>query len=221
MKVFIAPLQYRSKSGYDASAYWKDRFHKYGTSIQGPGDEGLSEAENEKMYQEAADVFRSICQKERIDFCRAQVLEIGVGTGFYTQILREMGVASYSGIDITDVLFPQHKQDFPCYTFLQADITKEAICGSFSLIVMIDVIQHIVEKEKLAFAMENIKKALAPNGIFIVAPIMHATKKQLFYVHFWSEKLFEELFLGFTISEPIPFRTGSIIVIKNRQLERF
>ena len=214
MKKLIAPLKYRSNHGYDAPAYWQDRFRKYGTSIKGPGHEGLSEAENEKMYQEAAQIFRAICRNEVKDFHKIGVLEIGVGTGFYTRILRELGAESYTGIDITDVLFPKHAQVFPAYRFLKADITKDPIDGRFNVVVMIDVMQHIVEKDKLASAMANIRQSLAPGGIFIVGPLMRATKKHLFYVHYWSKEVLDELFQGFAISEPIPFRDGTIMVIK-------
>lgn len=214
LKKLVAPLKYSSKKGYNAPAYWEDRFRKYGTSIRGPGHEGLSEAENERMYREAAGVFRAICRKEMTDFQTARVLEIGVGTGFYTRLLQELGAQSYTGIDITDVLFSNHAKIFPSYRFRKADITEDILAGSFNVIVMIDVMQHIVEKKKLAFAMENLKRSLAPGGIFIVGPLAHVTKKHLFYVHYWSKEILKEFFGDFKIGEAIPFRNGEIVVIK-------
>ena len=147
-------------------------------------------------------------------FFTARVLEIGVGTGFYTHLLQALGTQSYTGVDITDVLFSNHAKDFPSYHFQKADITKDTLSGIFNIIVMIDVMQHIVEREKLAFAMANLKQSLAPGGIFIVGPLARVTRKHLFYVHYWSKEIIEEAFPGFEINEGIPFRDGVIVVIK-------
>jgi 2-polyprenyl-3-methyl-5-hydroxy-6-metoxy-1,4-benzoquinol methylase len=215
-KTFIGSAIYGKKDDYDAQKYWSDRFSKYGHSLKGVGNEGLSEQENEKAYAEAAKIFIDVCQKQDqdIDFPNARVLEIGCGTGFYTQILSDLGVKNYLGVDITDVLFPELKQKFPHFHFIRKDITVDKIAKSFDLIVMIDVIEHIVNGSKFTFAMNNVKSCLDKQGVFIVAPILEASKRELFYVRSWSIEDINNNFQNYNIGELVPFRTGYISTIR-------
>lgn len=213
-KTLIAPLKYRTKSGYDAAQYWRDRLTTYGTSLKGVGDEGLSEQENEEMYDNAAKSFLSLCEREGINFATAQVLEIGCGNGFYTRLLQEQGVNRYLGVDITDALFPTLMARFPSFQFIRRDITSEPIVGKFDLILMIDVIEHIVDEEKLDFAMNNVQSCLAENSRFVVAPVTNQGRRSLFYVRFWSADDIKQRLPGCLLSEPIPFRYSHLLVAR-------
>lgn len=124
-KITIGKIKYGKGEDYDAARYWHDRFSKYGFSLKGAGNEGLSEEENKKMYMEAAKIFMSLCQKEEVNFKNANILEIGVGTGFYTQLFYNCGAIRYTGIDITDVLFPTLRRMFRNFNFIKKDITKK------------------------------------------------------------------------------------------------
>ena len=185
-KTFIGPLKYKRGDRYDAPRYWNDRFSKYGLSILGPGDEGLTEAQNNQMYEEAEKSFLDLCRAEGIDFSKNRVLEIGLGNGFYTEVLHRSGVREYQGLDIADVLFPNLRERFPGFRFAQKDITSSAIEGQYDVIFLIDVIQHIVTEEQLSFALQNISRCLSPKGVFIVGPMVKEGKKTLYYVHPWS-----------------------------------
>ena len=83
-KFIVGPRRYRNERGYDANAYWGRRFARHGDSLRGPGDEGLSEADNGRDYAAAAEAFDAFCQKHDLDFAAAKTLEVGPGTGFYT-----------------------------------------------------------------------------------------------------------------------------------------
>ena len=185
-KTFIGPLKYKKGDRYDAPRYWNDRFSKYGLSILGPGDEGLTEEQNNRMYKEAEKSFLDVCRAEGIDFSKNRVLEIGLGNGFYTEVLHRQGARDYHGLDIADVLFPSLRERFPTFRFTQKDITADPIAGTFDAIFLIDVIQHIVTEEQLSFALQNISRCLAPNGKFIVGPMVKDGKKSLYYVHPWD-----------------------------------
>ena len=213
-KTIIESLKYGKGNDYDAARYWHDRFSKYGLSLKGAGVEGLSEEENRKMYAEAAKVFTDLCRKENVDFQSVNVLEIGPGTGFYAQILHDLGVKSYIGIDITDILFPELRKNFSQFRFTKKDITTEKIKGKFDLIIMINVIEHIVKESKLSLAMDNIKNCLSDNGIFIVSSIKNVSKRHIFYFRSWSLQDIKQRFHGYIFSEPVPFRTDHILVIK-------
>ena len=213
-KKFIGPFKYGTD--YDAQKYWQDRFSKYGKTLTASGDEGLSEEENSRDYKLAVNVITSVFRKENIDFEQTKVLEIGCGTGFYTQLLHDLKVKSYIGVDITDVLFPELSQKFPISTFIQKDVTTEEIIdSSFDLIIMIDVIEHITNKDKLAFAMKNVQKCLKKNGIFIISPIMEISKKHLFYLHSWTIEDIKENFSDkeYKFQELITFRQNNLFVI--------
>src|SRR5919106_779202 len=185
-KKLLAPRRYSRGEGYDAARYWGDRFTRHGGSLKGPGDEGVSEEENRRQYEEAGKVFVEVCRSEGVDFPTARVLEIGSGSGFYTGLLAKLGVSDYTGLDITDILFSELGERFPKFEFVKQDITTHGVEGTFDLIVMIDVIEHIVEDQKLSSAMEHVKDALAPGGVFVLAPVMQKATGHLFYVRFWS-----------------------------------
>lgn len=214
-KTMIGPIVYGQGDDYDAGKYWSERFSKYGQSLQGVGNEGISEQENERAYAEAAKLFLDVCHREHIDFQSARVLEIGCGTGFYTQMLYSLGVRKYLGVDITDVLFPVLRKRFSQFNFVKKDITIDKIEGEFDLIVMIDVIEHIVKHSKFTAAMKNIKSCLAPQGVFVVAPLAEVKRKELFYVNFWAVDNLQTEFTGHSFGGLVPFRNGYILTVKN------
>lgn len=214
-KLLVGPLKYGTGSRFDPSRFWRDRYSKYGLSLQGSGDEGFSEAENRAMYERAAAAFLEACRRAGVSLAGRRVLDIGCGTGFYTALLREQGVAAYTGVDVTDVLFERHRGRFPGYRFLRADATVEELSGEYDLVIMLDVIQSIVTRERLDFALQNARRAMAPGAAFVVAPLMPETRKHLFYMHFWSRRDLERNFPGYAIGESLPFRNDSIAVIRN------
>lgn len=216
-KKTIGPLKYSKKDDYEASRYWHDRLSKYGLSFKGAGHEGLTEAQNKKMYEEAAKVFTGLCNRKDINFHNAKVLEIGCGNGFYTKLLYDLGAKDYVGIDITDVLFPELKRNFPEYKFIKKDITKDRIEGKFDLILMIDVIEHIVNKDKLTSALDNVKNCLSDNGIFVVSPIKERSKRHLFYVRWWSQDDIKQRFNGYIFRDLIPFRNGDLLIVERNE----
>jgi 2-polyprenyl-3-methyl-5-hydroxy-6-metoxy-1,4-benzoquinol methylase len=215
-KLIIGPLLYSKKDGYNAEKYWQDRFTKYGNSIKGPGNEALSESENFEMYEGAKSVFLNTCNKQQLDFARSKVCEIGLGTGFYTQILSEQNVTQYKGFDIADVLITRLSAQYPSFKFQQKDVSSEAIEDIFDIVIIIDVVQHIVNPEKFSFAIENMASSLNPGGTLIIGPLEQKTSKKLFYVHSWTIEDVKKSIKdnNISISEPISFRNGLLYVLK-------
>lgn len=211
-KTTIGPLKYKKGNGYDASKYWTDRFSAYGMSIKGPGDNGYSEKENIKIYRKEARAFKDL-PWGKADFQNLKVLEVGCGTGFYTQILHKLGVKTYTGVDITDLLFPKLRKKFPQFSFIRKDVTTDKIVGKFDLIVIISVAEHIVEETKLSFAMDNLKKCLSKRGILMLGPIRKQTKKIFFYCQEWSLRDIKQKFPGYIFKKSVPSRKGHIYII--------
>lgn len=215
-KKIIGPLKYCRGDDYAIEKYWRDRFLKYGQSLKGAGNVNLSEEKNAMMYAESAKIFINLCKKEGIDFSRIKVLEIGCGTGFYTELLYKLGARDYTGIDITDVLFDSLRKKFPQFKFLKSDITSAKIEEGFDVIVMMNVIEHIVKDSKLIVAMENVKHCLSEGGVFIVGAVMDTNKKHLFYVRYWTLEDIICKFSNHYIAHKMPFQNGHIVSIKSR-----
>jgi len=210
-------LKYGDKEDYNAGEYWKDRFQRHGFSMLAVGNEALTEAENREIYEGAACVFLDIMRKENIDFQNIRVLEIGCGTGFYTELLNQLGVKNYVGLDVTDVFFPQLTKKYPEYMFVKKDITSDKVDGEYDLVVMIDVIEHIVNKRKLGSAMENVKGCMANNCIFIISPIGDSRKCHLlFFMRYWSLEDIRRYFDGYELRELVPFRGTYLLQIRKR-----
>jgi len=209
----IDRLMYFEHGGYDARRYWQDRFLRHGFSLLAVGHEGLSEEDNRENYFSARAVFLDFCAQHEIALSSAKVLEVGCGTGFYTGTLRDSGVTDYVGIDIADVFLPRLRGDYPEYEFLQRDVTADPIGGCFDVIVMMDVIQHIVSRSRFRFAMENLKRCLADNGVLIIAPVGNINKKSgKLFIRLWSRDDIARSFTECRVYEPIRYGDGTWLV---------
>lgn len=213
-KRFIQPLQYRGKGGYDAGRYWRDRFAKYGFSMQGVGLEGHTHAENLLIRGKSAQMFKKVCWPEFKDFSSLKVLEVGCGNGYYPNILNQWGVRDYTGVDITDILFGELKGRFPAFRFIHGDISEKRLTDKYDLIIMMDVIQHIVSKAKLDAAMRNIKNAMKPSGLFIILPVSEKSYKHMFHVHQWSQEDIKETFADYRIESELARPNEYILKIR-------
>jgi 2-polyprenyl-3-methyl-5-hydroxy-6-metoxy-1,4-benzoquinol methylase len=216
LKTFYLPFIYGKNKDYDAKKYWHDRFVKYEDSIVGPGSEALSQEENNKMYEDARQVFLKVCDQQNIDFKKNKICEIGLGNGFYTEIFNSLGTKNYCGYDIADVLIPKLSNRFPHFNFKLKDISTEPLDENFDFITLIDVIQHIVNEDKFNFALKNIAQHLNFGGTFFIGPLTTYSKKVLFYAHGWSIEKVRTVFKEpeFSISEAIDFRNYFAHVIK-------
>src|SRR4051812_27142380 len=171
-KLVVGPLRYARRGDYDAPQYWADRFKRHGRSLRGVGDEGLGADENEREYAEAAEIFRTLTADQGIDFHDGRTLEIGCGAGFYTRLIHNLGSTDLTAYDITDVLFPELREEFPKTDFRLGDITSTDIEGTFDRAVMVDVLQHIVNPDRFRTALRNVADALATDAPFVVGPVV-------------------------------------------------
>jgi 2-polyprenyl-3-methyl-5-hydroxy-6-metoxy-1,4-benzoquinol methylase len=213
-KTVVGPLRYRRGADYDAERYWRERFDKYGLSLRGPGDEGLSDQDNAAMYREAADRFAEICAAEGIELAGKSVLEIGVGNGFYAGLLHEAGVASYLGLDITDALFESLRAAHQGFRFAHGDITEDAPDEQFDVVLFIDVIQHIVTPERFSAALQNAASCLKPGGVMLLYPLTRQTKRHLFYVHWWSREQAAKALPEYSFGPAHPFRYADLHAVR-------
>jgi 2-polyprenyl-3-methyl-5-hydroxy-6-metoxy-1,4-benzoquinol methylase len=209
-KTVTGPRRYGTESGYDAKRFWGDRFRKYGIGLRGSGDEGLSEAQNQLAYERAGAVVLDAVGKGGVDLRSAHVLDVGCGPGFFTELLHSAGVASYTGVDITDELFAELRARFPHCRFEQKDVTSDRLEGTYDLVMMIDVAEHIVSTEAFDRCVANLAGVVAPGGILLVGPLLERGARHLFYVRFWSTGDVLEQLPTFDHLGDVTFRNGML-----------
>jgi SAM-dependent methyltransferase len=215
-KLVAGRLRYGRQGDYDASRYWKDRFSRHGTSLRGAGDEGLAQAENERDYARAGETFRQLVADSGIDFAVGRTLEIGCGPGFYTKLMASLGARDLVAYDITDVLFAELRAQLPAAEFRQGDVTAMPLEGTYDRAVMIDVLEHIVNEEKLASGLRNVVDALGPDARFVVGPVVSETrgKRHLYYVRFWTAEDLRTALPEWEPERSVGFRDGELLVLR-------
>ena len=214
-KLFVAPFKYARGGDYDAARYWRDRFLRHGTSLKSVGDEGLDEQANAEMYEMASERLIHLIRKHVPPPLSGQrVLEVGCGTGHYTQRLSALGFSDYSGLDITDVFFDELRSRHPTFHFQLGDITEPLSDTGFHVVLCIDVIEHIVTREKFNRAMANLRSAVTPGGVLLLAPVNPRGMRALFYVRFWSETDVRSAFPEFNLLEAVSFRNAGLVVLQ-------
>ena len=206
--------KYRTTDGYDAERFWRERHEAYGFDLRGVGYTKLTHGENEAMYAQAREIFYALCREEQVEFSAARMLNIGCGAGFYAQAFREGGGKEYLGVDITDALIPKLREAFPEFAFRKLDASAQALEGVFDLIVMIDVTQHITNEAKFSFAMQNIRRSLAPQGLFLVTSWLDAQARDRFFERSRDLAAYQKEFPGYRFGTPRPFRDKFIFSIR-------
>lgn len=213
-KTLIAPRVYRKGEGYDARRYWSDRFSKHGMSLRGAGDEGLSDAENRRVYEQGAGVFLEQLKSRGVDLASVSVLEVGVGTGYWLDLLWRSGARRYTGVDITDVLFGELRERFAGANLRRQDVTETPIDGQFELAIMMDVVEHIVEPRRLDAAMANLSAAVAPGGLAMISGLQDHCARHRFYTHAWTDRDIVSRMPGWTAEALAPFRDNRLLVLR-------
>ncbi|HEX9891765.1 MAG TPA: class I SAM-dependent methyltransferase [Actinomycetota bacterium] len=215
-KKVVGPIKYRSPTGYDAARFWNDRYRRHGATLQGSGQERLSEEENRAAYVRFARTLVEYVRRAGADLGSARVLDIGCGQGFYAQVLADQGVTDYTGLDIADVLFDELRERFPGFRFFQNDISQDPVDGTYDLIIMIDMIEHLVTSEALLAAMKTVRSAMAPEGLLLIGPLPERPTRELFYIHFWTIEEVRQRLPDLDMLRPDPFRTGHLVGFRDR-----
>jgi SAM-dependent methyltransferase len=169
------PTSARAESGaeqpeFDPRSYWEERLG--GTfSLGGVGWFGLGEGFNRWMYRVRRKVFLRTARRAAPDLRGARVLDVGVGTGFYVERWRELGVRDLTGVDLTDVAVQGLSERYPEHHFVQADITESTgglPAEGFDAISIMDVLFHVVDDQRYERAVANLHSLLKPGGTLIL-----------------------------------------------------
>jgi SAM-dependent methyltransferase len=95
-----------------------------------------------------------------------KILEVGCGTGNYTKILVDRGY-KVTAIDISEDMLELAREKCDCEV-IKGDISDITINEKFdTCIAMFAVMGYLTENADIIKALNNIRKHLKPNGIFV------------------------------------------------------
>lgn len=206
------------KQSYDQREYWQQRLAK-NFDLRGVGYRRFSTRYNNWMYRLKRERLEEVLGGR--DLARADVLDIGCGTGFFVQWYADRG-ARVHGIDITDVSIENLSRCFPACEFTVADIGGDDFRPprSFDIVNMWDVIYHIVDDARFHRCLRNVAACAKPGALFLLTDNFGDSEDRRAAEHVRKRCLatYEAAMpaLGFELAElrPLFFRL-------NREINRF
>lgn len=97
------------------------------------------------------------------------VLDVGCGDGTILQFVTQSGIEEPAlfGVDLTPNRIARAKKKLPNATFSCEDALSFDLKQKFSLVMAFDLFSHFTEKKDILKCLEQCKKHLKPNGIFV------------------------------------------------------
>ena len=169
-------------NNFDPRTYWEHRLEGQ-FSLGGAGLLGVGEPFNRWMYRVKAANFRRAVKMHGPWFYDPVVLDVAMGTGFYVDLWKSLGVKKLLGCDITTVAVQKMHEKYPEHAFFRLDIATERLArdlGSMGFEHMLypgegvdcvsamDVLFHITDNAAYLRALKNLNDLLIPGGILIV-----------------------------------------------------
>ena len=151
---------------YDPRAFWEQRLSEQ-FDLRGTGEPGLSLAYNRACYEVRRWVLDRALAEAGVDPSGKSVLDVGCGTGFFTAYYLGRG-ARVTGLDIAPTSIERLRERHPEARFLLADVGESAPAESFDLVNAFDVLYHITDETRWQRAVENLARAVAPQGVLLL-----------------------------------------------------
>ena len=155
---------------FDPNVYWQGRVGDDAT-VGVVGHRSLGVTYNEYIYRRRVDVLDALLDELEIAVPDKSLLDVGCGSGFYTEYWQHKGVRDYAGVDLSHDTIERLRGEYPDFTFNQGDITAPRGDGpdrTFDIVTVFDVFYHIVDDERLSAALVNIREQLDANGCVLV-----------------------------------------------------
>ncbi|SKA86236.1 Glycosyl transferase 4-like [Caloramator quimbayensis] len=149
--------------------YWNDRYGKKFT-IESSGYMGLGEIYNKYIYKSKIDVLNHLKDKILNGYENKNLLELGPGTGYFTNYFMNNNIGAYYGIDISEVSINNLRDKFKKGNFFTGDITNINSYPKdlkYDLIFSASVLLHMTDDEMLKNVINNISLNLKEEGYFI------------------------------------------------------
>jgi len=155
------------REAYQPKAYWEERLSSRPLDVAAVGHIRLGLAYNQWLYRGLFRALRRALARMHVPVSGASVLDVGVGSGAFIPFWRERGVASITGLDITEASVGALRGRYPQDQFLQCDISAElpsGLEGRFDLATAFAVLFHIMDDAGFSRALANLSRALRPGG---------------------------------------------------------
>lgn len=150
--------------------YWENRLADR-FDVTGVGYAALGRRYNEVMYAARLRALERALAGIGRGLAGARVIDIGCGSGIYTDYCARNGVVDYVGLDIAEVSVTLLRRSFPHFHFEQLDITGPSpeLPSDRNIALVADVFFHVVLDDLFARALSNVCASLAPGGLLIVS----------------------------------------------------
>jgi SAM-dependent methyltransferase len=156
---------------FTQSDYWQGRV-RGDIDLGVVGQRSLGRAYNEYIYKRRLDVLTKTLESIQFEPEKANILDIGCGSGYYVGYWQSLGVRKLHGVDIAADSVQRMQQAYPQYSFTRADITQEGadaqFPGKFSIITIFDVLYHIDDDEKVRTLLATVSRNLKEDGHLII-----------------------------------------------------
>lgn len=162
----------RPRGAYDANQYWDDEFYSTGVSdAQTLASADIySEATTRYHYSSIEMNLHRMCVEDDYSFQGKSVLDVGAGSGHWTDFYLRQGAASVTAIDLSQKsceAIEKRFQDFANVTVTNCSAMD--VVGEFDLVHAVGVMFHITDDSDWAATvqhLENISEKMVVGGSF-------------------------------------------------------
>lgn len=151
---------------FDSDAYWSSRLADH-WDLQGVGHLEYPPSYNRWLYRRK----RRVLRRGLDDAPRADVLDLGSGTGWVMAELRAAGATHLTGCELTEVGVARLRAAMPDADFHRVDLARATLPAgdcSIDVTTMLDVAYHLVEDDGLRHCVGEVARVLRPRAIALV-----------------------------------------------------
>ncbi len=153
---------------FNYNVYWNQRLNS-NFSIESVGYWGLGTLYNQLLYKKRVDMLDLSFSKLFSRSKKLRILELGPGTGIFTDFFKDKGVSEYHAIDITKISTEKLTEKYPYFCFIHGDISEaQNYHGPYDLIFASNVLLHITSEDKFTNTIKNISEHLKSDGYCIL-----------------------------------------------------
>jgi SAM-dependent methyltransferase len=154
---------------YRPREFWEQRLADQ-FDLRGTGETSMSAAYNDACYTLRREVLVRALAEARTDVRGRTVLDIGCGTGFWTEFYLSRG-AVYTGVDIAETSVQRLRERYPAAAFLHADVGEADLPGTYDIVNVFDVLYHITDDARFDAALRRLAGAVKPGGLLLVTDV--------------------------------------------------
>jgi SAM-dependent methyltransferase len=160
---------------YRPQAYWEERLSSR-LDLTTVGHAGLGYTYNSWLYRGRFRALGRALRAMHLDVRAKAVLEVGVGSGAYIPFWLSLGVASFTGLDITSASVRTLHERYPSLVFTQADIgaplpadLPHELLGQTDFVTAFDVLFHVTDDVAFSQAIGNLAQLVRPDGWVLIS----------------------------------------------------